>query len=566
MRDNNYHIEMTVVTPLCVGTGNDNDWVRGIDYVQKDGKVYVLDLQKAAANGTDINKLTELFLKGDEKGICTLLGNQLEETAIRVFPQPAFTQNPIKSFLRTQLYDKPIVAGSSIKGSIRSALFKALRTTEEDNESVFGNMKDGTDFMRFIRVGDIEMPSTLLVNTKLFNLRTDGKGWAGGWKQGMRETTATYNPTGFNTLYECVEPEEKGYGTIEMAGNAYQLMLKYSKEANRISHTNQKTTLMETGIQTLFHAINAATRSYLQKEKAFFEKYTAERSEEVNDCIEKLLGMIPSDDSFCLMKMSAGVGFHSITGDWEYDDYDKTGEWESGKHQGKKKYKSRKIAEYKHALLLMGFVKLRTMSQDETDQANEQLSKEHSILLDNLMAPIKATEEALRLAEEARRQKEREKEEERCRQEAYTQLMREAKQLYTEEQWDQAIAKAREAGNIYPTLSETAALIEQCESAKKIKEFATKEENEKKERFRQPLADVLKGITSVGNLIGTTAKWLKMNEHVFGEDESTIFTEAFHRLSPKEQLNIRKKVKDLEKAVGTESANLLISKVTSSKQ
>ena len=149
MEDRKFDIELEVITPLSVGAGNDNDWMRGIDYIQKDGKVYVLDIKKAVEQGIDIDKLTMLFQNRDDKGISLLIGNKLEEVSRYVFPAPVNTQNPIKSFLRTQLYDKPVVAGSSIKGSVRSALFNYLRDDEKTNEEVFGNMKEGTDLMRF---------------------------------------------------------------------------------------------------------------------------------------------------------------------------------------------------------------------------------------------------------------------------------------------------------------------------------------------------------------------------------------------------------------------------------
>ena len=123
MEDKKYAIELEVITPLSVGAGNENDWMRGIDFVQKDGKVYILDIKKAVEQGVDIARLTSLFEQSSEKGISQLLGNKLESVSKQVFQSPVTTTNAIKSFLRTQLYDKPVVAGSSIKGSVRSALF-----------------------------------------------------------------------------------------------------------------------------------------------------------------------------------------------------------------------------------------------------------------------------------------------------------------------------------------------------------------------------------------------------------------------------------------------------------
>ena len=338
MEDKRYPIELEVITPLSVGAGNDNEWVKGLDFVQKEGKVYVIDMQKVAAAGVDVEALTALFLKSDDLGISQLLGGKIGELSRYVFDLPAKTDNNIKAFLRTQFYDKPLVAGSSIKGSIRSALFNYLRINEQKNEEVFGTMKDGTDFMRFIRIGDVEMPSTVLVNTKIFNLRGHGSDWQGGWKhrstdkEGNSHTDAHYDPVGFNTLYECVAPGGKGFGNISLAVNVFGLLEKFGNAKS--PYASKKRKLLNEPINCLFQVINDVTKAYLQKEQAFFQKYDAERSDEVLSCIESLLSMIPSDGSSCLMKMSAGVGFHSITGDWQYVDYDKTKLWTDGRHAG----------------------------------------------------------------------------------------------------------------------------------------------------------------------------------------------------------------------------------------
>lgn len=360
-----FNIELEVVTPLCVGAGNDNEWVKGADYVQKDGKVYVLDLKHAYELGIDVERLSQLFLNSDEHGICSLFGSKLEQVSKYIFTSPANCSNPIKTFLRSQLHDAPLVAGSSIKGAIRSALFKAYRPSLEEkpnlknsgkeDKDVFGGIQD--NFMKFIQVGDIEMSRTELVNTKIFNLNGSAKDWSGGWKHsGGRngQTTNQFRPTGFNTLYECVSKGEKGFGTITFADYA----------SVRPIDEMRKKTLWNGELKELFRIINDATYGYLVKEQEFFEEFPADKSEELIDCVDGLLKLIPQDDSYCLMKMSAGAGFHSITGDWQFDEYiDEPGFWPMNdrRNAGKKKYKSRKIAITKEGLKLMGFVLLRKL-------------------------------------------------------------------------------------------------------------------------------------------------------------------------------------------------------------
>ena len=550
MEDKRYPIELEVITPLSVGAGNDNEWVKGLDFVQKEGKVYVIDMQKVAAAGVDVEALTALFLRSDDSGICQLLGSQISELSHYVFDLPVKTENNIKSFLRTQFYDKPLVAGSSIKGSIRSALFNYLRTDEEKNEEVFGTMKDGTDFMRFIRIGDVEMSSTVLVNTKLFNLRKGGEEWLGGWKQLMNKTIGDYNPVGFNTLYECVAPGEKGLGNISLAVNAFGLLEKFGNAKS--PYASKKRELLNEPINCLFQVINDVTKAYLQKERAFFQKYDAERSDEVISCIDSLLSMIPTDGSSCLMKMSAGVGFHSITGDWKFDDYDKTGFHTDFKNAGKKHYKSRKIAEYNHRLQLMGFVRLHALSQDEATKREQELQQHHEDQQTKILNAVKLREIDIQqkaAAEQARKQA---VELEKQKTEEYNRLILQAKQDMSSELWDNAIDNLEKVAVLYPEKEEVAQLKAVCQNAKSIAEYRLQEQKDAQQKFSQPLSEVIKGKTSAGNLVGTTVKWLKSDGHTFAQSEQSDFISEGQKLNASEMKKLKSKLSELEKVAGKE--------------
>lgn len=555
MEDKRYPIELEVITPLSVGAGNDNEWVKGLDFVQKDGKVYVIDMQKVAAAGIDVGALTTLFLKSDDKGISQLLGNKISELSRYVFDLPAKTDNNIKTFLRTQFYDKPLVAGSSIKGSIRSALFNYLRTDEQKNEEVFGTMKDGTDFMRFVRIGDVEMTSTVLVNTKIFNLRKEGEEWLGGWKQLMFKTTGAYNPVGFNTLYECVAPGSKGLGSVSLAANAFSLLEKYGQ--GKSPYASQKRRLLNEPISHLFQIINDVTKGYLQKERAFFLKYDADRSDEVLNSIDSLLSLIPADGSSCLLKMSAGVGFHSITGDWRYDDYDKTGFRTDYPYVGKKKYKSRKIADYNHRLQLMGFVRLYALSQNEVSERERALQKSHHDQQEQMLDVIKQREAELQKKQADEQARLLATEQEKQKQEQYNRLILQARQDKDSERWDEAIAYLDKAAALCPEKTEVTQLKTECQNAKAIAEYRRKVLDDDQKKFSQPLSEVIKGKTSAGNLVGTTVKWLKTEGHSFGISELSAFASEAQKLNAGEKKRLKSKLSDLEKIAGKESVNQL---------
>lgn len=362
-------IKIEVVTPLSVGAGTSNDWIRGADYMIRGNKVYVIDLEKVVAQEIHIDKLSELLAKADEKGVDELIGDKVEKVSKFIFDLPAISTNPIKTFLRSQLHNKPVIAGSSLKGAIRSVLFSSFRDEERDSGAVLGNIKDNTDFMRFIQIGDTEMETTSLVNTRLFNLwkERDKDIWHSGWKHSNNFTSKDYEPMGFNTLFECVLPGMTGIGNIKFAKDAFSSIVSDFKIGKKIKYATAKTELLTLGTEKLFSIINDATWDYLQKEKEFFSKYPeAERVNEIMEGIDDLLDQIPpkSDSSYCILKMSAGSGFHSITGDWQYEDYLKTGlrtKYVNNKPVKIPNYKSRKIVEYNGKLQLMGFVKLTAM-------------------------------------------------------------------------------------------------------------------------------------------------------------------------------------------------------------
>jgi hypothetical protein len=362
-----YDIQLEVLTPLAIGAGTDKDWARGTDYVVKGNKVYVLDLQEAFVQGCDLNKLSYLLSKSDEKGICELFGDNISKFSRYIFDLPAESSNPIKAFLRNQLHDKPLIAGSSIKGAVRSALFNFFRTEEKNEREVIGNIKDKTDFIRFIQIGDIEMDATSLVNTKLFNLwkERDRDFWHGGWKNGFQSTFKYFKSTGFNTLYECVMPGAKGHGYIKFVTDNFLASLIDKDIFYKTKYSDKKKQFLEGGIEELFAIINDYTWEYLKKEENFFDKYRdAERSDDILDGINDLFNLVPRDNSCCVMKMSAGSGFHTMTGDWQFEDYTRTGfNPQKFKKEGEKvpNYKSRKIAEFNDGLALMGFVKISTI-------------------------------------------------------------------------------------------------------------------------------------------------------------------------------------------------------------
>lgn len=371
-----YKVKATIVSPLSIGQGAENDWVEGIDYITRDDILYHLDTKLLSDMGIDLDTLADLFSKGNVQAIDELIGDDLESVSDFDLELPVPTLSPIKSFYFNPLIGKYSLLGSSLKGAIRSALFHfftkndsayELRGRQYLNESVFGRMKNGTDFMRFIRVGDFDFDNTFLVNTKIYNLQKQGNQWIGGWKHATKKTDTDFRETEFNTVYECLIPGEQSEAFIMISP------LLFGQIRDRQDYSREKSAIMRdteglSPLSSLFRIINSATLDYLDKEISFFNSFPqGANSELILDSFsqyKKIVSSFPeTNPSECLLKMSVGTGFHSITGDWQFDDYSRTGEYTYGKNRGKMRYKSRKIACYKNHYTPMGFLKLSLVSE-----------------------------------------------------------------------------------------------------------------------------------------------------------------------------------------------------------
>lgn len=539
-----YDLKIEVLTPLSIGAGADKDWVRGVDFVVNKRKIYKLNLKKIVKEGVNIDRLTSLFASKNEKGIINLITEpKLEKVSDFVMPFPADSPNDIKAFVKNQLTGKPILAGSSLKGAIRSILFDYLRDREHDEKQVFGSSVKGDEFMRFIKISDAEFDGTFLVNTKIFNLQKKGN-WIGGWKHGGRDTGDTFSPKGFNTIYECLKPMQCGFASIMLSLSQFDKICNHSYQQEKRGILNND----------LFKVINNHTKEYLKKEKAFFEEYSADKTNLIVDSINNLLNLIPSDNSYCILKMSAGSGFHSITGDWQFEDYSRTGVWDFGRNQGKQKYKSRKIAVYGEHFDLMGFVKLTAISEEEKEK--ERLARE-AIAREQVEKERKQREEQELLEKELKK-----------KEDEFERFYKLAEETCSSEQWTEVLQHIESAVRIFPDrLSRFDSLksianenIILQEQQKAIDEAKQKEEEERKIANSVPLAKKIADMNKIPTLCGNVKQWMKYNElRELTEDDKVVLKSKLLDLGKSQKEKEVKKqmnsaIKDLTLILGQDLA------------
>jgi len=553
-----YDLKIEVLTPLSIGAGAEKDWVRGVDFVVNERKIYKLNLKKIVKEGVNIDQLTSLFASKNEKGIISLITEpKLAKVSDFVMPLPADSPNDIKAFVKNQLTGKPILAGSSLKGAIRSILFKYLRDKELDEKQVFGSSVNGDEFMRFIKISDAEFDGTSLVNTKIFNLRNDNGLWCGGWKHGGN-TDKTFKQDGFNTIYECLKPSQSGFASIMLS------LSQFDKIKNHL-YLQKKRDILNNDLfdilnNDLFKVINNHTKDYLEKEKAFFENYSADKTYLIIESIDKLLNLIPSDNSYCILKMSAGSGFHSITGDWQFDDYSngqldrKRADKKDLKTAGKILPKSRKIVVWDNHFDLMGFVKLTAISEEEKEK--ERLERE-ALVREQAEAERKQREEQERLEKEL---KEREEE--------FARLYKLAEDAYSAEQWSEVLQYVESAVCIFPDrLSRFDSLksianenIKLQEQQKLLEEAKRKEEEERRIANKIPLAEKIAGASKIPTLCGNTKQWMKQNslESLSDEDKQVLKSKLLDLCESMREKEVKKQIssalKDLKAVLGQDLA------------
>lgn len=364
--DKSILIEIEVASPLHIGAAAEQHWQEGIDFFVHDGNTYVVSLDNLSEE-IEAQELSSLLLNRSTNAILNRIKSKLGSLAYKVFKTKASSE--IKRLTFSAMEGKPYLPGSSLKGAIRSILlthfFKEanLSKNEYNEQKLIGGFENSV--MRFLQFADVPFQESLVVNSKIFNLQRSKEG---GWKNG-NNTDQNLIENAFNTFYECFNVGSIGFTTIsyrsEQAGN---LINASKNHGSKVIPPPRATLpfLTNFSFDNFFKIINDHTIRYLEKEIAFFDEYKFDEAS--NAMLESLVDLKQQagrldDTQACMLRMSAGSGFHSITGDWQYDDFIKTGTHTGGKDQGKQKYKSRKVSLYNRNGLKrvepLGFIILR---------------------------------------------------------------------------------------------------------------------------------------------------------------------------------------------------------------
>ena len=335
-----YLFDVEVITPVHVGMAQEKNYVRGLDYVLE-------------PRGQDA---TLLYL--DQQALLKQLSNRLDDltgySAKLAAAQPVDIENFLKSKRlltaettrkKVDIQGQPdeirrtyqtgtgqfIIPGSSLKGAIRSIIYAKLKSRlgrSVAEEQMFGKITD--NLMRYVQVPDISISksSVKIYGTKVFSAdgnpkRDDGygtwkhKGGRGGHREGFSEK-------GFSFFYEAIMGKTLSTLQLRLGTDLPEKLRGYALNA-----TPNFDLLDKQPTNWITSLISSHTDSYLQKEIDYYAKFANDdlsRLTSIKDRIQDLKDRNQQKNS-CLLRVGAGVGFHSITGDWQLKSVDHFSDW-----------------------------------------------------------------------------------------------------------------------------------------------------------------------------------------------------------------------------------------------
>lgn len=557
-----YKLKITALTPVNIGAGIDKEWVKGVDFVEDKGKIYLLNIKKIAENGIDINRIACCYEKRDTKSVKEIIGNKLSAVSDYIFNLSESSDNNIKTIIKNQFLLNPIIPGSSIKGAISSIMFNYLDGKSKNGEEVFGNMKKGEHFMRFMKFTDSEFKNTTLLNSKIFNLFQENGKWHGGWKHKSDNTDSNFKNRGFNTIYEVIDRGESSYCDVMLSGMLFNKVYCEKKKMEKMDALN---------IHNLFTIINEHTRCYIEKEIDFFKHFPNAQTPNIIDGLNNILDEIDRCTNSAILKMSAGSGFHSITGDWQFDDY-YSGDKLNRKIDKKNKPKSRKIIIDGDEFLMMGFVKLTLLSDEQSNIVSKEQIDMINIEEERKLNMIDEKESIIREKEEKKRREELEKIEKVNK---FNSLIIATQTLLDNKEYKEALNSILNAEELFPQNSNMLKLKEEIEKKlefiKKIEDDNERANNLKlidSKKYDCSLAQKLSKINNISTAYGNVKSWMKHNEkEKLDETDLNELKEALMRIykglklrDQKEYLEYRK-WKSFEDYIDKESLQLWVEEI-----
>lgn len=322
----NICLGIEILTPLQCGSGR--EMFHKLDYVDKNDKVFVVD-QPQSFNAVASGKqdLDVLLSGGSDLDDLVRLAGEYYGYELPMLSRLGKVPEKIREHLKDALF-QPYVAGSAVKGAIRTALLaeylRALPKTDYQKflpaeskrprkEWAAQNLLDHVlgkepkqDIFRALHVKDamFKMEHLLLVDIRWLNLT----GRAGQEK-------AQWRSMGEKKNFPRWKEADGIYAEMLRPGCTASLQLQWDEFL--LSDTSQwhatQRDILPGDFEPLKTRLNNHARHRLQQEIIFYHQYSVSVPE--LEC-KKLLNQINKDLEGIYLQLSWGSGWRAMTGDW----------------------------------------------------------------------------------------------------------------------------------------------------------------------------------------------------------------------------------------------------------
>lgn len=327
-----YEVTLETITPVHIGTGE--ELVKNEDFIQDGSRLAIINENKLAdILGDEVEAYLD-FVNPNKKGDRNLLkflreniksNFQTQDIASRYIDSSGLSNVPKLKQALIDAQGKHYIAGSSLKGAIRTAMLNDLidkdsstfvKKTENlknykgkfDDTKVISNYLGNSpeyDILRFLQVSDFyaEKPiQTVCSEAIVINLHGDE------WREDKH----------LSNLLECIPAKTVFKGRISINTKALDNLELYLPKINPQKNGKEITqiekilnTMKDLDISKLLDIINKAAKNILKKENEFWEE---EDYDAVVDNYISETSNIYSNTS--IIRIGASSGWDSITGRW----------------------------------------------------------------------------------------------------------------------------------------------------------------------------------------------------------------------------------------------------------
>lgn len=362
----NTDLQIEVLTPTHIGMGQEKNYLRGLDFMiwpnpNDEGKtLYILRpdkiIAKVAQSPQDLQTLTTKLSSGNYRDIEQLL-NRLKVLTTNNIVRVELAYDDSMTEIKRQFSNglgQYLIPGSSLKGAIRSVVYKTLKQREPNaqyDDQLFG--KIDTNLMNLLTVSDVVLPadSVKVYRTKVFSADGRPQNGEGQWKHERRGGhSEDFDTRGFVSYYEGIKARTQSTMRIGLRTQPIP--------QSRLSRIPNRELLYQQSPGGLINLIKAHTRQYLEREAEYYRHYPNSDLGQIAQQKIAYLSQQNETPNACVLRVGANVGFHAITGDWQQNNH--ISPWIDAKNQ--LKAKTRKFAFTKRGdgfdFHPMGFIKL----------------------------------------------------------------------------------------------------------------------------------------------------------------------------------------------------------------